>query len=220
MRPLKEILKNLETYTKEPVPVIKKAVTSETEKQHKRHVERTSVPGEILKPETPDLEASLSGESLRQAQESQDGVQSDIKKVSSEVESEGLRERAIKKLDAPLASKLSRAEFRLTGDELKVVLNGGDSVFADSIKKNLRLIEKIFSEEIGTAIKVKIETIKEKRVTKKDLKERVMGEPIIKEALELFEGRIADVIPITEERKQTPLDPSSAASRTDLPREE
>ena len=217
MRPLKEILKNLETYTKEPMPVIKKAATSETEKQHKRHAEPASVPSEPLKSETPDPGASLREESLRQAQGIQGEVQSDRKKVSSEVESEGLWERAIKKLDAPLASKLSRAEVRLTGDELKVVLNGGDSVFADSIKKNLRLIEKIFSEEIGTAIKVKIETTKEKRVTKKDLKERVMGEPIIKEALELFEGRITDVVPITEDRKQNPLDPTSVASRTDLP---
>jgi hypothetical protein len=47
-----------------------------------------------------------------------------------------------------------------------------------------------------------------------------MGEPIIKEAIELFEGKIADVIPITEERKQTPLDPPSVASRTDLPKGE
>jgi len=216
MRPLKEILENLETYTKEPLPVIKKAATAETEKQHKRHAEHASVPSEPLKSETPDLEAGLREESLRQAQGIQGEVQSDKKKVSG-VESEGLWGRAIKKLDAPLASKLSRAEFRLTDDELKVVLNGGDSVFADSIRKNLRLIEKIFSEEIGTAIKVKIETIKEKRVTKKELKERVMGEPIIKEALELFEGRISDVIPITKEGKQTPLDPTSVASRTDLP---
>jgi hypothetical protein len=63
------------------------------------------------------------------------------------------------------------------------------------------LLEKIFSEEIGTTVRIKIETVKEKRVTKKDLKERVMGEPIIKEAIELFEGRITDVIPITEDRK-------------------
>jgi hypothetical protein len=210
MRPLKEILKNLETYTKEPMPAIKKAATAETDKQHKRLAERAPVPDEEpLKSETTDLEAGPRGESLREAQGIQDEVQSDEKKVSG-VEPEGLWGRAIKKLDAPLASKLSRAEFRLAGDELKVVLNGGDSVFADSIRKNLRLIEKIFSEEIGTAIKVKIETIKEKRVTKKELKERVMGEPIIKEALELFEGRIADVIPITKERKQTPLDPPSA----------
>ena len=218
MRPLKEILENLETYTKEPLPVIKKAATAETEK-HKRHAEHASVPSEPLKSETPDLEAGLREESLQQAQGIQGEVQSDKEKVSG-VESEGLWGRAIKKLDAPLASKLSRAEFRLTGDELKVVLNGGDSVFADSIRKNLRLIEKIFSEEIGTAIRVKIETIKEKRVTKKELKERVMGEPIIKEALELFEGRISDVIPITREGKQTPLDPTSLASRTDLPRGE
>jgi DNA polymerase-3 subunit gamma/tau len=216
MRPLKEILKNLETYTKEPMPVIKKAATAETEKQHKRHTEHASVRNEPLKSEPPDLEAGLREEPLRQTQEIQGEVQGDKKKVSG-VESEGLWERAIKKLEAPLASKLSRAEFRFTDDELKVVLNGGDSVFADSIRKNLKLIEKIFSEEIGTAIKVKIETIKEKRVTKKELKERVMGEPIIKEALELFDGRISDVVPITKERKQTPPDTTPVASRTDLP---
>jgi predicted component of type VI protein secretion system len=33
-----------------------------------------------------------------------------------------------------------------------------------------------------------------------------MGEPIIKEAIELFEGRITDVIPITEDRKQNTED--------------
>jgi hypothetical protein len=129
-------------------------------------------------------------------------VQGDRKKVSAEVEAEGFWEKAVKKMDTPLASKLSRAEFKLSGDELKIILNGGDSLFADSIGQNLEVIEKIFSEEIGTKVTVTIETVKEKRITKKDLREKVMGEPVIKEALELFEGRIADVIPITEQRGQ------------------
>ncbi len=124
------------------------------------------------------------------------------KSVPPEVVAEGFWERSIKKIDTPLASKLSRAEFKLSGDELKIILNGGDSLFADSIGQNLEVIEKIFSEEIGTKVKVTIETVKEKRITKKDLKEKVMGESIIKEALELFEGRIADVIPITEQKGQ------------------
>jgi DNA polymerase-3 subunit gamma/tau len=107
-------------------------------------------------------------------------------------------------METPLASKLARAQYKLTGEELKIILNGGDSVFADSIRNNLGLIEKIFSDEIKATVRVKIETAKEKRVTKKDLKEKVMGEPIIKEAIALFEGRIADIIPITEDRKADP----------------
>lgn len=190
MRPLKKILENLEAYTKEPMPLIKRATTTETEKQHKQHAEHASVTDESLKPENTD-----------QAQEIQGEVQVNRKKVPSSVESEGFWKRAIKRLDAPLSSKLSRAEFMLMDNELKVVLNGGDSVFADSIRKNLRLVEEIFSEEIGAAIKVKIETTKERRATKKNLKEKAMGEPIIKEALELFEGRITDVIPLENQNR-------------------
>jgi len=200
MRPLKEILENIEAYTKDSLPEIKKSAPSEPEtKQHKCHAEPCpeSSSGSTISAsnETPKLEASLREESLRQSQ-------SDKKKVSPEVEAEGFWERSIKKIDTPLASKLSRAEFKLSGDELKIILTGGDSLFADSIGNNLEVIEKIFSEEIGTKVKVTIETVKVKRITKKDLKEKVMGEPIIKEALELFEGRIADVIPITEQRGQ------------------
>jgi DNA polymerase-3 subunit gamma/tau len=194
MRPLKEILENLEAYAKETSPVIKKAVTTET-KHHKGHAEPPQADVSASS-ESLNLEASQSEESLRQVQVK---VQDDKKEVFPEPEAEGFWERAIKKIETPLASKLARAQYKLTGEDLKIILNGGDSVFADSIKKNLGLIEKIFSEEIGAAVKVKIETIKEIGIAKKDLKEKVMAEPIIKEALELFEGRIADVIPITED---------------------
>ena len=125
------------------------------------------------------------------------------KSVPPEHEIKGFWERAIKKMEAPLASKLSRAEYQLHGNELNIVLNGGDSCFADSIGENLETIKRIFSEEIGTEIKIKIETTgEERKVSKKDLKKKVMGEPIIKEALELFEGSIAEVTPLTEQRGQ------------------
>ncbi len=203
IRPLKEILENIEAYTRDSLPEIKKSVPPEYEpKQHKCHADPC--------PESPELDSgsgstisapneALKAETLNQVQGK---VQDDRQRVPPEVESDGFWEKAIKKIDTPLASKLSRAEFKLTGDELKIILNGGDSLFADSIKKNFQMIERIFSEEIGTKVKIKIETVKEKRIPKKDLKEKVMGEPIIKEALELFEGRIADVIPITEQRGQ------------------
>ena len=34
----------------------------------------------------------------------------------------------------------------------------------------------------------------------KDLKEKAMADPVIKEVLELFDGRVVDVIPLNEHR--------------------
>jgi DNA polymerase-3 subunit gamma/tau len=195
IRPLKEILKNIEAYTNISLPEIKKSAPLELKaKQHVCHADSPQA-DVSASDETPKLDASLCEESLRQ-------VQDDKKGVPPELEAENFWEKAIKRMDTPLASKLSRAEFKLDGDELMIILNGGDSLFADSLVKNLEMIERIFSEEIGKKIKVKIETKKEKRISKKDLKEKVMAEPIIKEALELFEGRIADIIPKTKNRIQ------------------
>ncbi len=198
MRPLKEILANIESYTKGSSSEIRKSSPPES---NIRQLKGRS----DLSPESPGIDSEPAS-AISEPDNTLDVAQ-DRRVVLPEFEAEGFWERIIKKLDTPLASKLSRAEFKVTGDELKIILNGGDSVFADSIRKNLGLIEKIFSEEIGSACRVTIETTKEKRITKKDLKEKVMGEPIIKEAIELFGGRIADVIPITNERKQTSLDP-------------
>jgi DNA polymerase-3 subunit gamma/tau len=212
MRPLKELLKDIESYTKGSPSAINKAIATET-KHDKGHAELASPSGETLNPE-----ASLSEESLRQVQGK---IQEDDKKKVSpepEAEEENFWERAIKKMETPLATKLALAQYKLTGEELQIILNGGNSVFADSIRKNLGLLEKIFSEEIGTTVRIKIETVKEKRVTKKDLKERVMGEPIIKEAIELFEGRITDVIPITEDRKQNTEEEIKQNSNTRIQR--
>jgi DNA polymerase-3 subunit gamma/tau len=109
-----------------------------------------------------------------------------------------IQDRAIKKMGPPLASKISKAQFKLIGNKLVLTLNGGDSLFEDSIKKDSKLIEQIFSEELGSKIKIEIETVKKKAVRKKDLKEEVKADPAIKEVLELFNGRIVDVTPITE----------------------
>jgi DNA polymerase-3 subunit gamma/tau len=118
--------------------------------------------------------------------------------MDAKILTDEILDRAIKKMDPPLASKISKAQFKLIRNKLVLILNGGDSLFADSIKKNARLIERIFSEELGNKIKIEIETAKKKAVRKKDLKEEVMADPAIKEVLELFNGRIVDVTPITE----------------------
>jgi DNA polymerase-3 subunit gamma/tau len=187
IKPLKEILENIEAYVRSSFPEVKKPASSEPETVEQKHQAEPA-------PSSNDTKKQIQEEILNR-------VQNDT--PTEPITTEGFWEKAIKKMDAPLSSKLSRAEFKLNRNELKIILNGGDSLFADSIRKNLKTMERIFSEEIGTEVKVKIETIKEKekKMSKKELKEKVMGEPIIKEALQLFEGRIVDVTPIQEDKK-------------------
>jgi len=103
-------------------------------------------------------------------------------------------ERTLMRIESPLAAKIQQAKAEVRGGELFLVLNGGHAVFEDSINKNLRDIENILEEEAGSRIKIRVTVDSAKKgVRKKDLKEKVKEEPLIKEALELFDGRIVDV---------------------------
>ncbi|MBA4374358.1 MAG: DNA polymerase III subunit gamma/tau [Thermodesulfovibrio sp.] len=111
-------------------------------------------------------------------------------------------EQLLTHLDPPLASKLSQIHYELKDHDLLLTLNGGQAVFEDSIKESSKEIEKILSELYGTRLKVRLGTAPKKAAKKKsDLKEKVMGEPLIMEALELFDGRIVDVTPIDTANK-------------------
>lgn len=109
---------------------------------------------------------------------------------------QGIWERTVARMEPPLASKLAHAAAVLKGDELHLTLNGGQAVFEESIKRNLKTLENIASEEAGRRLRVKLTTAHKKSVRKRDLKEKVLEEPLIREALELFEGRIVDVTPV------------------------
>lgn len=113
----------------------------------------------------------------------------------SEMGGQDVWERTVAKVDPPLASKLMHANAEIRGDELFLSLNGGQAVFEESIRKELKTLEKMVSEEEGRELRIKLTTSHKKSVRKKDLKEKVMDEPLIREALELFEGRIVDVTP-------------------------
>ena len=99
-------------------------------------------------------------------------------------------------IDAPLASKLEHAAIELTGDQLQVTLPSSQALFLDMIRKSLADIETILTAHTGRKLSIILSTQqKKKSVPKKDLKKKAADEPVIKEALELFDGRIIDVIP-------------------------
>jgi DNA polymerase-3 subunit gamma/tau len=110
-------------------------------------------------------------------------------------------ERTVARIDPPLASKIGHASAELREDTLFLTLDGGHAVFEDSIRKNLRDIEKLLGEEAGKRISITLSVLQKKGSRKKGLKEKVMEEPLIKEALELFEGRIVDISPIAGPEK-------------------
>lgn len=209
IKPLKEIMENIETYIKlgsemennpPESPFNKGGLEGDLKGGLGGFTEDAEQKG--VGTEAKYVEQRLADEELKIAPLPEPIVQESIgKPIESKTVTDEIWEMAIKRMAPPLASKLSKAKFKVIGDKLVLTLTGGDSLFADSIKKNAGLIEQIFSEELGNKIRIEVETAKKKTIRKKDLKEEVMADPVIKEVLELFEGRIVDVIPITEDRK-------------------
>ena len=191
MKPLREVIENLEKYIrlvpdsgKADTEKISPAITHDISSGNRGFEGESSARlSQVQEEEFVSLPAPVSQETPAIASEGQT--------ITDEI-----RERALRKMAPPLQSKLSHAGFTLDGDKLILTLNGGDSVFADSLRKNGELIEQIFSGELGKAVRLEVITEKKKVVRKKDLKEEVMSDSAIQEVLELFDGRIVDVTPI------------------------
>jgi DNA polymerase-3 subunit gamma/tau len=132
---------------------------------------------------------------------SEDDTAEDIPETAHISEAEDISsvwKKVIETIDAPLASKLEHTQIELQGNELRIILNGGHAVFRDTISMNLKAIEQKITEHAGRKIGVTVTVQQKKTAKKKDLKEKALEEPLVKEALELFEGRIVDVIPMED----------------------
>ena len=185
MKPLKEIIENIETY-----------ITQGPDKLTLPEPKPLPEAGSDLQSETHDV-------SPDEEAEEELSLETDVPQIADSSSEEKtltveIWDRAVKKMEPPLASKLSKVDFKLSGDKLILTLHGGYSLFSDSIKKNSEIIERILTEELGSKIRLEVETSKKKTIPKKDLKAEVMADPAIKEVLELFDGRIVDVTPVKE----------------------
>ena len=105
----------------------------------------------------------------------------------------------LEKIEDPrITSKLEKAKPVLNNNTLTLTFNSNDAIiFADAIKKNSALIEKVTSgiRKNPTKIVIEIDAKARKIVSRKDLEDKARAEPSIKEAMELFDGRIIDVKP-------------------------
>jgi DNA polymerase-3 subunit gamma/tau len=218
MKPLKEVIKNIDRYstqvtgTVEAVqtlgpahtirPVETKAADIAPEETGPAIVQSAGEIGPTAEEEIPeDAAADISGD-IADSEDTEEPVE-EISSVIPPVANVNLSSawaKTLEKIDPPLASKISQSSVEFREDGLLLTLDGGHAVFEDAIKKNLKSLEKIMSGEYGENVRIKLAISQKKAPRRKDLREKAMNEPVVREALELFDGRIVDVTPI--ENKQ------------------
>ncbi len=127
---------------------------------------------------------------------------SSIDPISRPLSSESIPEiwnAVLEKIDEtnhPLCSKLKEGKVSFSNNEIVLTFNGGLFIHAESVKENMPVIKKIIRELTGKDIALRVETVKVKSLSKKELKEKALQNPIIQDAIELFDARIVDVIPV------------------------
>jgi DNA polymerase-3 subunit gamma/tau len=104
--------------------------------------------------------------------------------------------------DHLLACKLEGAKIiNLTTTELVIGFNGGMSVLADSVRKNSSVIEAILKNLSAYNLKLKILSLPGKKTKKSidKIKEHVLSEPIVKDAMKIFNGSLIKVKSLEDE---------------------
>jgi DNA polymerase-3 subunit gamma/tau len=144
------------------------------------------------------VKAEKKTELIRQAE-------TDIKPVM--INKEDLWRKLLEHLDSEdnlLACKLTEAKLiSLTATELTIGFNGGMAVLADSIRKNTTVIESILKKLSGHKIKLKTDSLPGED-TKRDInkiKKEVFAEPIIQDAMRIFNGSLVNVKPLKNNEK-------------------
>ncbi len=106
--------------------------------------------------------------------------------------------------DHLLACKLSEAKVvNLNSEEFSIGFNGGMSVLADSITSKSSVIQPILQSIIGHKLKLKILSLprSDSKKDKKKIKDEIYGEPLVKDALRIFDGSLVKVKPIENKER-------------------
>ena len=109
----------------------------------------------------------------------------------------------IERVNAPLASKLREGNISVSNEGITILFNGGVSVLAESVKENITFLKESVKNVTGKSIPIQVETKEMKSLSKADLKEKALNNPVVREALELFDGRIIDISPINDKDKNS-----------------
>lgn len=100
-----------------------------------------------------------------------------------------------KEMEEKLYAKLSMATPEIKNGALTLSFKQSESeLFAEPIKENISYIEAVASKVYGIPLRVEIEITKDTPILKKkDIKERLISEPAVRDVLTLFNGTIVEV---------------------------
>lgn len=173
-----------------------------------------SGPGEKTIPET-TMEETADGradtgthapETKSPETESESDEAAPLETATEEVETreftgESLLQALIDNIEDPrISSRLTKSRAELQGDTLSLTFGNSDAVIcAKPFKDDPSTIEKLASELRGAPTKLEIHINKPSKSTRKDIKKKAMSEPVVKEALDLFEGRVVNVKQIDDD---------------------
>jgi DNA polymerase-3 subunit gamma/tau len=179
LKPVKEAIENLESF-----------ITNQ--KGHSR------VSHDLLEDHNNVRSSIVEGKKTPLSEESPPVSDETLPERSLSDEGEGFRGlfmRKVEEVHHPLACKLSEADISVQENTLVITFNGGVAVHSDSVKKHQEVLEKAAAEILGKKISVMVTVEKKKGLLKKEIKEKILSEPFVKEAIDLFEGRIVDIRP-------------------------
>lgn len=95
-----------------------------------------------------------------------------------------------------LAMKIKHAQVNFKDGEIQLIYNGGASLYAELVKENLSEIQNLL-KELGYDGKITIQVFENSKIEdlKKDLRQEAINHPLVKKTLQLFDGRIFNIIP-------------------------
>ena len=184
LKPVQEAIENIDALMKGmPLPSARKAEQSEISKQDKVPDEKDAGQAGMTKEVSFPRAARENPSSQKDAQ------------TPTPLDGSSLLTAIREKIDDPrITSKLSQAMPLLKENVLTLAFNSNEAeLFAEPIRKNSHLIEQIASDILKSPVKLKIDILTKKIIRKKDLKDKVLTDPAVKEVIELFDGRIIDV---------------------------
>jgi DNA polymerase-3 subunit gamma/tau len=205
LKPIKDVLEHLDRYKRQAENQAADKPATRTYREEQPQYTSPAVSGTEVQPEKQVSEPSC----VQTAEEMTevpyvDAVKDETPAQESptgHIDIKSSWEWTVARIEPPLSSQLVQAGVKFGDGEIALTLDGGHAVFADSITRNIKMIEKILFEESGSRIRITIATTAKKTVRRNSMKEKVMGEPLIREALELFDGRIVDVKPVEKTEK-------------------
>jgi len=99
------------------------------------------------------------------------------------------------KTDAPLASKLAKARAGFAEDVLTLTFSSSDAeICAKPFKDDPSAIEEAASSLCNTPVRLELHVKQQQKSTSRtEIKQKAMSDPVVKEAMDLFDGRIVDI---------------------------